>query len=397
MAEVENVETEIESPASVPMNETPADGPGSGRSKLRSQLEKNFETSRKAEPAERPAKGKQYTSRARTEFQTEEAEPEAEAAVPAETEGTEPAEGTQPEIKAPEGWTREAKAEWAQTPPAVQAAVAKREADMAKGVKELKDKYSELDTVLQPRLDVIRRNGHTPAAAVNQLFAWFDALSQNPTVAFPALANSFRFDLRTVPGLLPLPQQQQPPVQAVQPVVEGQPQTEVSPAVQKYIDDLNQKLAGLQQGFSQQLGQLNNSFQQQSQAKTEEILYTWSKDKPYFEDVRRMMAHLISSQAVQPLANGNADLDTAYDMALYALPDVRQKILAEQAEKAEQARQVKILAEKKAQEAQAAKARKASGSLTGGAPGSGVEQKPGKSKGKSVRDSIEEARRELSE
>lgn len=404
MAEEQVVDTGTPEPAApLPMNERPADGPGSGRSEIRKELEKSFDTARKSERS-REAPPKKYVSSARKEAaaQGQEAAPaegEAEAA-PAEEAAAEPA------TAAPEGWTKEAKAEWENLPPAVQAAVAKREVDMSKGVEQIQKKYAEIDQVLQPRMETIRKHGHTPAQAVNQLFAWFESLSANPQVAFPALAESFKYNLRSIPGLIPAELiqlwqekqkagQQQPGQQ--QPAAEAQPGGEVPAGVQKYINELNQKLQALEQGFTNQLGQLSSSFQQQSQAKTEEILANWSRDKPHFEEVRRTMSRLIASQEVPPLPNGAADLDRAYDMALWALPEIREKILAEQRQKADAELKAKQAAERKAQQDQADKARRAqAGSITGSAPGApGLPAKP--RKGKSVGESIREAIGELRE
>ena len=392
-----NLDTETQAPAEapVPLNETPVDGPGSGRSEIRKQLEKSVDEARKTERPrdDRRPNAKVTKSRARQEIEEQEQEAPAE---PAEAEAPEP--DAQPETKAPDGWTKEAKAEWANLPPQVQAAVAKREADVAKGVQDLQKKYSDIDQALQPRMDVIRRHGHTPAQAVNQLFAWFEALSANPGVAFPALANSFKYDLRTIPGLVPQQQQQAPAQQ--QQVLDPKTQVDpaaIPPAVETYVKTLEQKIAELQQGFSTQLGQLSSSFQQQSQAKTEEILANWSKDKPYFEDVRRMMAHLIASHAVPPLPNGTADLDRAYDMAMYAVPEVRGKVLADQQKAQADAAKAKQTAEKAAQQAAADKARKAAGSLSQSAPGSPIAPQGKGKKGKSVRESIQEARDELAD
>ena len=377
-------------PAAPPLNETPVDGPGSGRSTLRKQLEKNVETVRKSEEQAAKPQREPQKSRARQELEKQEQEDaESQQAAPAEGEQEQPTE--QPEHKAPEGWAKEAKAEWEKLPAPVQAAVAKREADMAKGVEEIKKKYSEIDLALQPRMETIRRHGHTPAQAVNQLFAWFEALSANPVVAFPALAQSFRFDLKNIPGMV-AQQQQAAPAAPVAPKAGDAPAEEVP----TYVKSLEQQLQELKQGFTQQLSQVTNTFQAQSQARTEENLMQWAKDKPYFEDVRKTMANLIMSQTVPPLPNGNADLDKAYDMALWALPEVRAKVQAEQQTKAEEARKTKIAAEKKAQQELADKARKASGSLVPGAPGTGAPPAKAK-KGKSVRESIMDARAELAE
>ena len=135
------------------------------------------------------------------------------------------------------------------------------------------------------------------------------------------------------------------------------------------------------------------------EAKTQEILHNWSQGKPHFESVRGLMAQLIQSGAV-PLKNGNVDLDGAYDMALYANPEVRNQVLAaQQAESAKQAK-VKADAERKVQQDQANKARRVavgvSSSSPGAAPGTIAGRPVGKGR-KSVRESILEAREALND
>jgi hypothetical protein len=382
----------------VPINERPADGPGSGRSNLRQQLESNFEKSRKAdedrdggrEKPRRDSETGKYQSRARAEgiVDPNDAVPEEELLDVQEGQGQEGEAAT----AAPEGWTKEAKAEWANLPPAVQAAVAKREADMAAGVENIKQRYQGIDQALAPRMELIRRHNKTPAEAVNQLFSWFEALSSNPVVSFPALANSFNFDLRAIPGIVPQQQagQQQPDPQAAQ----QQPQVEQEPP---YVTELRQQLWQLQNGFQTQVGQLSQSYQQDKWNQTGQILGQWSKDKPYFNEVRHLMGQFISSGIVPPLANGDADLDSAYDRALWAMPEVRQKVMADQQKARVEAARAKKEAEQRAQQEQADKARKAGLSLGVGAPGTPADpsQRKAGSKGKSIRDSILEARDEV--
>lgn len=369
---VETPETETPETPEVP------DGPGSGRSDIRKSLEKGFKDRRTAdEAAERDRKGK--FRKGGTQIgaaRTEEA--------PEIAEGEEPEAPEQPQTAAPEAFSKEAKAEWAKVPSTVQAAVLKREADVAKGVEELKGRYRDIDAALAPHLPAIRQHGHTPGQAVNQLFAWFQALGTNPDVAFPALAKSFGWG--------------GPRAAAEQPVQPdgSQPEGEVSPAVQKYINDMQTKLSQIEQTFGQQLTGLTQTFQQQSEQKTNEILANWSKDKPHFESVRQLMAQLIQSGAT-PLKNGQVDLDGAYDMALYANPEIRKAVLAEQQKAAVAARKVKAAADLKAQEEAAVKARRAGTSLGGGAPGEAGPAQPGKrGKGLSVRESLMAAREELS-
>ena len=382
-------------PAKVPLNETPTDGPGSGRSTLRKQLEKNFEQDKKRDAAEPAAKDKKPAKQRARTTANEEVETGSDEEVTTRgaveeggEEAAEGAESTESKIAAPQGFTEEAAAEWSKTPAPVQAAIVKRIEDMDKGVKSLKERYAEIDAALQPRLETIKQHGHTPAQAVHQLFSWFEALAgdqarikqgQQP-LAFLQLAQSFGID----PKSFGVTQEQEA----------GGEETEIPAPVQNYIQQLQQKVASLEQGFTEKLGQFENTFAAQTQAKTEEILGAWSKDKPYFQEVRQLMAQLIGSGVVPPLQNGSADLDKAYDMALHAQPDVRVKVLADQQKKAEAEKKAKADAEKKAQQEHALKARRTATGLGPGAPGGGeldAQNRPRKGKGKSVRESLMEA------
>lgn len=396
-------------------NERPVDGPGSTRSSIRKSLEDaaasfrgkdgDQETPPKDERTGRFVRGKSRPAAGADVEPEGDAEPAAEGteAVAAPAEGAEPtaeeaaataAAAAAPKTQPPEGWAADAKAEWAKVPAQVQAAVTKREADVAKGVQELRARYSDIDQALAPRMDIIRSHGHTPAQAVNQLFSWFEALSAQPAVAFPALAQSFRFDLKSLIEGTPAA----PAKAADGTVAAGQPEGEVPAAVQHYIKQLEGKLGTMEQNIVQRFGALESTFQQQSQAKTEEILAHWAKDKPHYEEVRSLMAHLIGSGAVPPTDNGQADLDKAYDMALYAMPEVRAQVLAAQQQAADKARKDKEAAERTAQQAQADKARKANVSVTSAAPGGSVAS-PGKPKvkGRSVKESLMDSINELSE
>jgi len=384
-------------PPAPPMNERPADGPGSGRSDIRKSLESGFEKARKddekrdrAPPRDRDRDRQtgKFVSRARQDGLVgtpEEAPAEGQEA---------PAEGQEaPQQHAvPEGWSNEAKAEWDSLHPAVQAAVAKREADMAKGVENLRKGYAEIDKAIAPRMQLIRNHNQTPGAAVNQLFSWFEALTANPVVAFPALAESFKFDLLSIPGLAQAVYQrmQQQPQQGQQPQQSQQPQQEEVPA---YVRQLQDELNQLRQGMQHQYG----AYQNDKWSQLNTILNNWSKDKPFFNEVRQTMGQLMQANMVPPLANGDADLDKAYDMALWAMPEIRQQVLAQQQQKAQAELKEKADKERRAQQEAADKARRANGgSLAQGAPGNPVQPDQGKSKkGKSVRESIMEAREEL--
>jgi len=412
MADLEqNVEQQEPGGAPPPPAESPqrepaprGDGPGSGRTDLRKQLEKGFDDQRKAQTPPKPDQGRdrrtgQYTSRARQEQEAEAEEP---------AEGTEAAEGGEQveQVPAPEAWSREAKAEWDNLPPAVQQAVIKRETDGAAGVKALQEKYREIDTALNSRRDLIRSTGHTDAQAVNQLFLWFEALTADaervkrgiPAQAFPALAQSFGLDPRIAYAAYAQQQQQnpaQPQAQSMQPPAAQTGQGPAPAAPDMPPEWFNQYMHQLYGALGQRFDGINQAMQQQGVAKANEVLDIWSKDKPYFAEVRMAMAKILEHGMVPALPNGNADLDKAYDMALYALPEVRAKVLADQQKAADAQSKAKDAAEKKLQQEQADKARRAAVALGPSAPG--AEPKPERKKGKSVRESLQEAMQEVSE
>lgn len=318
----------------------------------------------------------------------------AAAAAAGAAEGEAPAEGAAAPTTSPPGpWSKEARAEWAKVPPAVQTAVLKREADVQKGVDALKAHYSDIETALQPHSDVIKRHGHTPAQAVSQLFAWFQALAQNPAQAFPALAKSFGYQLPSpaattaAPGATPAAGTEQAPVNA-----DG----EISPAVQRYVDSMLQQVGGVLGEYGQKLSAQEQYFKAQNEAKTHDVLNTWSKDKPHFERVRATMAQLIASGAV-PLVDGRVDLDGAYNKALWLSDDTRAELLAKQEADRVAAAKAKAAAEAKAQADKAAAARNANVSLSPTAPGTDPSRAAAgkRKKGESVRESIQRARQEL--
>jgi DNA-binding TFAR19-related protein (PDSD5 family) len=199
-----------------------------------------------------------------------------------------------------------------------------------------------------------------------------------------------------------------PPAAASAAVAEGgaagaPPVTEIPAPVKEYIGNLEQQLrqlSGVVNQIGGQFGNMQQNFQVQSEAKTRENLSIWAKDKLHFEDVRQDMAKLIETQVVPLKANGEVDLDTAYERAIYFNPEVRKKVLAEQQQADLAARQQTQDAATTAQQTQVGKARKAAVSLPasstpGATQGSRavVAKKPGQKT--PVRDSLRQAIQQL--
>lgn len=106
---------------------------------------------------------------------------------------------------------------------------------------------------------------------------------------------------------------------------------------------MQQKLAELERWKEEQTRALQ-SYEEQS-LNSEIMKFASQPDKVFFEEVRNDMAGLIQAG----IASG---LDDAYEKAIYANPQVRAKVLAQQQEKAEAER--KAIANQKAQAARQA-------------------------------------------
>lgn len=336
------------------------------------------------------------TGRFQKRGKAQEAAPPAPAA---QQQQTPPAD----DIPAPASLAPEAKAAWANAPKEIKEAFVKREADMQKGVDELKQRYALIDQAIAPHTDALRQMNATPQEAVNRMFMWFKALGGTPNEAFPALAQSMGLDWNKV--VAATTGQQQPSAQQAQ---QGQPDPAAQPdeipeAVKNYIGKLEQQLQNLG-GMVQQVGgrfqTLEEAAQAQNLARTTENLNQWAKDKPHYESVRVDMAQLLQSGMIPLLPNGQVDLDTAYERAIYFNPEVRAKVLAEQQQATEKAQQDAEQAATAANQQQVEKARKASVSISSRNPPGAGNAAPGANKGKparglSVRESLKAAVAEL--
>ncbi len=357
---------------------------------VREQIKKSIEETREPEPRKRADKSKRFGDRPAKGQEAAPAEPAPAPAAP------EPAPAPEPEIAAPDSLTKEAKEAWKDAPLAIKQAFIKREEDMARGVNELKQRYALIDQAIAPHTDALRQMNATPADAVNRMFLWFKALAGKPAEAFPALAQSMGVKWDQLTGQQ---QQQAAPADPNAPApAAGAP--EIPEPVKQYVGQLEgqvQQLVQYVQQLGGQLGGIQNTFAEQSQAKTQENLNIWSQGKPYFEEVRQDMAKLIEGGAIPLKPNGEVDLDTAYERAIYFNPVVRAKVLAEQAAANSQAEQQSQEAATTAKAQQVAKARKVAGgslpaSTTPGAGNgtlNGSKPKPGQKM--SVRESLKAA------
>lgn len=248
----------------------------------------------------------------------------------------------------PNGWAAEAKAKWHELPPEIQAAVSKRETDIAKFTGKTDEERAfgrEMQRVVQPYLATIQAEGGTPITAVQSLlntaYVLRSGTPQQKQQALLGVAQQYGIDLSNAPA-----------------------RTQVAPE----IAQLQQEISGLRQ----QLTQRESQTQAQTQAEIQSDIEAFAADPkhPHFQEVKAHMAAL--------LGNGVAkDLQDAYDQACWARPDIRATLSAQQRAEEEQKRR----SEEKAK-AEAAKRKGAS--ITGG-PGSAASAAPGD---RSLRDEL---------
>jgi hypothetical protein len=261
------------------------------------------------------------------------------------------AEGATQALAPPNGWSAEAKAVWHEAHPAIQAAAQKREQDVAKFISQRDEHASfgkEVYQTVQPYLAQIQAEGGTPTQAIRSLF-------------------NTAYVLRT-----------------------GSPEQKrhlLLQTAQHYGVDLGQGEAHPGQPLSVQ-AEVDRVFAQREQAEqqrkyqeaqieaqTEIEAFAADPKHTHYETVKGHMAALIGNGAAK-------DLQDAYDQAVWARPDTRATLLAQQRAEEEQKRRTEAKAK-----ADAARARTVG--ITGGPGNTASASAPG-SKG-SVRDDIQAA------
>jgi hypothetical protein len=284
---------------------------------------------------------------------------------------------TAPQAKsgAPSSWKAEEKAIWDSLPDVARSAITRREADSARGLQEVRNRYTEIDSAIAPYSAVMTQNRVTPGQAINQLFKWHMELAgPNKVEAFKTLAKNFGVD----PATLAAAQST-----GAQPGADSQ--NTIPENLRPVISGLETRL----KSFEDQ-----NAVAMQTAAK--QTWENWSKDKTHAPAVRGLMAQLINGdlaliQAGQPQVSNTINpqtmainMDAAYQAAVYAHPEVRALVLQEEQKKRDAAAT-----------AAAANARKAGTSLRSGAPAGSVNANSAPPKVETVGESIRRAYAEV--
>lgn len=292
----------------------------------------------------------------------------------------------------PPGWTKDGKAEWEKLPKAVQESILKREDEVGTGFKdyssknkELETKLNEFETFFAPHKADFEKAGMKPLQVVDQMFKWVAAFAQpNKEEAKKALLQlgsnyGIKFDAT------PITQKPENNTQDSQ-VPEG---------IKTFVTDVTGKITALESKLTaaEQTRVQNEARQRQDSAN--QFLDTWAKDKPHYQKVRGVMSSLLRSGVI-PLKNGtDLDLDSAYNQAIYAVPEVRELVLQEANEKKQAEEKVAKDKERLKNLEKARAARTAGSSATTRAPTGNTNSSKNNGKSPSARDSIKAAMQEL--
>lgn len=267
------------------------------------------------------------------------------AGMQASQEASAPASPATPAIQPPSSWTAAAKAEFAKASPVVQQEVLRREQQMHDGIAQYKEKATYAETIqkaIAPFEQTIRSLGVTPDVAVHTLLNADHQLRYgSPAEKMNSLLNIAKgYGIDLSQGI---PEQQQ-------------------------IDPNFQYLQQELQSTKQQLNQFLTAQEQREQAELNSMLEQAKQGKDHFDVVRNEMAALLQAGTAK-------DINEAYDMAVWARPDLRQALLTKQLEE-----KLAADAQRRAKEAEeadrAAKAAKAAAATNVARRGTLPAQKP---------------------
>lgn len=209
----------------------------------------------------------------------------------------------------PSSWSADAKASWASLSPATQAAVLKRETEVSDGFRQKSEEakaYAPLRELLEPRAQQFASVGTDIPGAVKQLLTFYDAYERDAPTLIRYLAAQKGIDLRQL---------------AQTPTASASPAAATPPVRPNAPDPVSLIRSEFDRRDAQSHLQAFESKAENKHAKDPEI--------------RRLMAGFIGSVP-------NITLQEAYDRAVWAVPTIRDQLLADKATEADKAKAVKV-------------------------------------------------------
>jgi hypothetical protein len=265
------------------------------------------------------------TIEAKAEVEPEDTELEASESVEAEPESSEDesTEESQDEaevILAPEHWSDEDKAVFTELPSTAQDYLLKREKQYEQGIQKKAEEIKPIMEAFKPYEAMLSLRGIDKSAAIRTWAQAQAVLDQDPALGIEMLIQSYGDQVKQqLLTKLGIPSESN-----------GLDQEYFNPEVQKLQDEINQ--------LKRQNQQSAMTFQtQQQQAAIDEINDFRSQQNedgsakyPHFDQVGNMMRALLTSGAA-------SDLPSAYEQAVWSVPEFRDEHLAKQKAETEKA------------------------------------------------------------
>lgn len=180
-----------------------------------------------------------------------------------------------------------------------------------------KETADALDQIFSPIGNVLTANGISRTDAIKELVGWYQLLQQDPAGALSRLAQTYGVSLQ-------------------QPSGEDSDELFQDPRINQLEQQIGQ-LSGLfqQNATAQQVQQRGNLEAQLNAFRTakgpdDNLSY------PYFEDVRQVMGSMVQAAHMRGTP---MDLPTAYEQAVWAHPETRQRLLEDQSKGAAKKRE----------------------------------------------------------
>jgi hypothetical protein len=214
------------------------------------------------------------------------------------------------QITAPTRFSKEAQAEWAKAPPAVQQETLRAVNELTQGIEKYKAEAATFEP-LKPYQEIAQKAGVKLEHAIANYVQLDHAWATDPVKGFLETCRKVRVD----PGQL---------INAV--VNGGQLQPQGPDPRDQHIQSLNQKVAQLES----RLGEVDSTVKQ-TQKQTQEYatlaeVQKFASDKPYFSELIPDITQMIETGYAK-------DLSDAYEKASRLNPVVAEKIAADKAPK----------------------------------------------------------------
>jgi hypothetical protein len=245
---------------------------------------------------------------------------------------TPPVEQPNPAIDPPPSWSAEMKAKWSELPADVQTYVAQRDKETEAAIMQAGQQakaYEPIEKLIAANQELFARRNVTPAQGLAVLVAAQRSLDADPKAGLAEIARAYGIDLGpALPARDASPARQTPAGQApAAPQAGEEPKPDEAPpdparlvaALRDEVRQITQRVAAHE---SRVKAQEQEALQARNAAR-ERAIAAFAADKPYFQEVRPLIDVLLQSGQAKELTG-------AYDMAVNAHPDIRQRIQADQ-------------------------------------------------------------------